>query len=477
MMNIYSHKKIRGVTLVDALIAMAVGGIGLLALAIFQADLLSNSRESRTRSEAVSLAQQKMEQLRDMAEKDNFINTTGSPPVYVVGDTVVGGTTTVTRVNTSFDIATNISGLTGSVVSSADAGYLTATVSVTWDDFNGVADSVSLSSLIGWENPALSAARGDITHISQLVSVGAFAPSPTGGGRLAVDGELLLSNDPLVDNGDGTFIYTDGDGNFQLAADRMDGLGTIPLFVSSDPLILLSGEVSADDPTQALDIVRILTSDAGFCIYREGDNLYYGSDGSYYSSSDTDTLLEHSFNCYVSATFYGNLGAISKIGITQNCSAAIRYSSTCDILLNDYYDDYTDNDTCPYSGNSNNGIIGQLRLQDFKLSSGGCRTEAAGQVSIAGSISISGRTKVHFVKLESWDSESGALSGIQRNCTVTGPDGNRSGYNCVADENEYIMIHAYFDADAGASPGCTITIVDALTETRDITGTGTDCSP
>ena len=89
-----------GVSLVEALVAFLVTAFGMLSVAGMQASLSRNSDTAKQRSEAVRLAQQKMEQLRSF---DAITGGNYSYGVDVVSDATEPGiapaasNTTVTR--------------------------------------------------------------------------------------------------------------------------------------------------------------------------------------------------------------------------------------------------------------------------------------------------------------------------------------------------------------------------------------------
>ncbi len=461
MIKIYSLKKIRGVSLIDALIAMAVGGIGLLALAIFQADLIANSSESRTRAEAVHLAQQQMEKLRNTAVKTDIIKQSAS--VYVAADVVYDQSTTHQGINSNFTIASVITGhAVGSAYTSTDAQYVTAKVTVGWTNSENIADSVFVASLIAWDNPVSAAARGDVTLPTDLITVGTFAAAPSGGGRMAELGETLLAN-AYADNNDGTTIYYDANGNYQIVADQLgDGNGLIPIFVSSEPILKLSGTITTSNPSE-LTILRVLTSDFGFCIYNEDGNTFSGSTGLAYDVTVTgsdDIPDSGDFNCYVAASWHGNVGVINKAG-ENFCSAAHRYISNCSILESFLYVDATGAGTCPWSGNPSNGLIGQLTEQNFEINNGGCEILAITrpQPSVVGSVLITGNPRPIGVEFSI-----GGDPFIA--CTTTLQGLSVETFKCVGIANSQMVVKLLFD---GGGSCTTVAIpVELIEVTRDI---------
>ena len=82
----------RGFTLLEALIALLVLSFGMLAIAGFQATLSRNSDLAKQRTEALRLAQQKMERLRAFGQVATD-PTTGAGHKFNYTDDVVSSTT------------------------------------------------------------------------------------------------------------------------------------------------------------------------------------------------------------------------------------------------------------------------------------------------------------------------------------------------------------------------------------------------
>ena len=77
--------------LIEALIALVLIGVGLLAVSKLQTMGLFGSGESKSRAEAANLSQQKLEELRNMLQRSDFTalatgrrTVTGSNATYAL---------------------------------------------------------------------------------------------------------------------------------------------------------------------------------------------------------------------------------------------------------------------------------------------------------------------------------------------------------------------------------------------------------
>ena len=130
-----------GVSLIEALVAMAVMGVGTLAVLGAQTTLRFNSDLSKQRSEAVRIAQEQIEQDRAFGDFAGYTNDiTETPPPDVVA------------ANATFAIAR-------AIVESTDpngAQMKSLRVTVSWDDRTGQPQRISLVSAIHGSPPALA---------------------------------------------------------------------------------------------------------------------------------------------------------------------------------------------------------------------------------------------------------------------------------------------------------------------------------
>ena len=129
--------RIRGVTLVETLIALVVMAFGLLALVGFQLSLSRNADMARQRTEAARLAQSKVEQLRAFEDMTAY------------GDLSAGSDVPVMSSNTSYARSWTLSG------NGADLQRMVR-VTLTWMDRGSdtAPNTVSLTSVISRTDPA-----------------------------------------------------------------------------------------------------------------------------------------------------------------------------------------------------------------------------------------------------------------------------------------------------------------------------------
>ena len=134
----------RGVSLVEALVAMAVMSFGMLGIAGLQSSLRLNTDASRQRSEAVRLAQESIEQARAFSVTATAAGKVAYDDLLAgtVADTVAGTNTTYTRTLTVPAIA-------------AGQLYKQVIVDVTWVDRTNTTQSVRLSTTVQRVAPEL----------------------------------------------------------------------------------------------------------------------------------------------------------------------------------------------------------------------------------------------------------------------------------------------------------------------------------
>jgi len=136
-MNIRSSsKKDQGFTILEALIAFVVFSLGSLAIITFLARSLELNADGETRTEALHLANEKIEEYRAFVTKAEVQAYTSGAD----GSTITGNSAIFTR-----------SWTVSNAVGNSNAILLTVTVS--WTDRDGVTQTVSLASSIAKVEP------------------------------------------------------------------------------------------------------------------------------------------------------------------------------------------------------------------------------------------------------------------------------------------------------------------------------------
>ncbi len=147
-----------GVSLIEALVAMSVMGVGTLAVLGVQTTLRFNSDLSKQRGEAVRIAQEQIEQVRAFGD------------LAAYNDDIVDEVSTETAVNAEYTI-------TRSVVEGTDlddARLKQLRVEVSWEDRTGQVQAIRLETAIHGTPPALA---GSLLIPAQV------GPTSTPGGR------------------------------------------------------------------------------------------------------------------------------------------------------------------------------------------------------------------------------------------------------------------------------------------------------
>lgn len=141
------HRRTRGVSLIEALVAFGVLAFGMLGVAGMQSTLRFNADIAKQRSEAVRIAQEALEDWRTFSVLNP---TAGHTTPYTSIASLVQADVTGYTTNTTYR-------RTGTVVESAPPGQKTLVVDVEWTDRTGATQNVRLSSLVAGVAPELAA--------------------------------------------------------------------------------------------------------------------------------------------------------------------------------------------------------------------------------------------------------------------------------------------------------------------------------
>lgn len=308
-MNIQIAGSQRGFTLTEALVAFAITAIGLLAIVSFQAGLFTQSANSKARAEALSLAQQKLEEFKHytLADQDNFIDENLDGIMDADGN-YVGNV--ITGQNAEFTRAWNI----------ATAGEnKQIDVTVSWTDSSNQPQSVLLSAELPWISPR---AGVDLSIDPEDPSIKA----PTGRARLGEGnladypaGELSPKGSPSLD-GLSTYQHKDNlllvDSSNNILLTLLDACATTEGTCTN--FVRISGTVYLDranpDLPKSLELedIFVIASDAAYC-------ERWVPDGTLSSPAETESgdYEYYNYTCYLGGGWHGNIGFVTSAGIKQ----------------------------------------------------------------------------------------------------------------------------------------------------------------
>ena len=138
-----------GFTLIEALIALAIGGFGLIAVARLQIGLQNESDLAKQVSEATFLGQRRIEELRAYMQL-----AAATAPQLAAGQwgygNILTGTQSVTGTNATYAVGWTVTD------AGANVPYKTVAVNVQWTDRRNVAQVATLSTVISGSDPSAS---------------------------------------------------------------------------------------------------------------------------------------------------------------------------------------------------------------------------------------------------------------------------------------------------------------------------------
>jgi len=266
-MKLFIQKKQNGVGLIEVLIATVVIAIGLLAVASLQGGFISSSGDSKIRSEALTLAEQKTEELR------NNIDLTSYNAIPNSDTAVADSANPITGNNSTFNRSW--------VINAGGADRKKISVTVSWDndgDVNTINDDekVNIVTEMTFIDPAKSALYAAISS----GGTGAV-PSP----RQNASEDVNAASENVV--GTDLSIITDGgvagtDGN--LSVDLPDEGGTLIVYqVAPNSNFYTSTSATGVDP----GVIAVFLCKNGLCshIQNHFGGVVHRVKGTVYSTS------------------------------------------------------------------------------------------------------------------------------------------------------------------------------------------------
>lgn len=208
MTKIRTKGSARGFSLLEVLVAVVIVSVGLVALAALQLSLIRSSNTSKMQSTALSLAKQKVEQLRSFRQlspkgttgtanpcnalsNTSYINLDSCTTTQSVGGVSYSVATTITRYvldGTTYALVANTTTETALSTAAGHAYVLgrdfkKANVKVTWTDSTNASNSLALDDVVDGLDPVDSAkvAQNSSNLNTRPVQVVINNPSGTAG--------------------------------------------------------------------------------------------------------------------------------------------------------------------------------------------------------------------------------------------------------------------------------------------------------
>jgi Tfp pilus assembly protein PilV len=219
-----SRRRQRGVSLIEAAIALVIMAIGMLSIVGVQSSLRLNGDIARQRTEANRLAQGQIEQLRAFTV---IPPTAGQLDWESLSTVALVDVVDIAGINTTFQIKRTVS-------TNIDPALKIITVEVAWQDRGGENSSVVLETTVGASEPILSGLLG-------------FAPTVTAASA-GVGGRSQTIPAGAKDLGDGTSVMK-----------PFSNSSVAWVFNNSTGMITRTCSVATSSPTNSLviDDVRV----------------------------------------------------------------------------------------------------------------------------------------------------------------------------------------------------------------------------
>jgi type IV pilus modification protein PilV len=318
-MTIYTSKinAQRGIGLIEVLIAAVVIAVGLMSLASLQGELMHSSGESKARSEAVKLAEEKLEEFRNNISKSDFDLDLGAG---TGNDSINGSNATFARSWTLTD------------ATSPDRKNIA--VNVTWGGASAD-ETVNMVSEVVWSDPGKAT-----DYATDGNGLAGKAPSPNNNSSIVSNTKFKSDeiSEASMDDGSGLSKYIDENGDIYLLktidadADGNDRQAVIKfqggVILSIKGAVYLGNVPTGQNPTPTLTPTTtypVAFSDLAYCVFpvpgTSSDYIcYFGGDcaqGGNGCPEDIDDFKA------VQGGWYG------KVGLTETSSANFHNKKVC----------------------------------------------------------------------------------------------------------------------------------------------------
>lgn len=241
-MNIVNrnHKQ-KGIGLIEILIVLVVLVIGWAAIAALQGTLMSGSSASKARNEALELAREKTEEMRNAVEKGKFVSDLGATS---------GSDDAITGVNAVFTRSWVLDSVDVNGDSVKEDYLKQLSMKVSWTNNEGVTEDVVLNSMIVFASATNmgSLATGGSGDAGETATPGAYSATegPTRPG-IAI-GPGTKDEDGDASNGsEDVYTSTDADGNLVVYTGS-NVAANVNLTVYGGKILKFSGMIYYDSP-------------------------------------------------------------------------------------------------------------------------------------------------------------------------------------------------------------------------------------
>jgi Tfp pilus assembly protein PilV len=314
-----SRKRHWGFGLIEILVTLGVLSVGIIGVTVLQSTVTKQSSENKSRAEALSIAQSRIEDMR---------NYTGDVDTLAEFNTLFANTNNYS--NSASITGTNAVFTRDELIGSS--GELkTLTVRVQWSDSDNVSQTVSLSTQISYIPPR---SIGD-TALEASASV---VDAPTGRARLgdsALPQNVELTS--LAANSDGTYLYDQGTERMLVTQDREVVLTLADACQTETgtciDFVRIKGRVYIDNSSQASlapGSVFVIASDAAYCA-----RYYTAANGTVTRVTRTTTstittgngtngsYTYFDYTCYLGGGWHGNIGILLAGGMSSSTKICV----------------------------------------------------------------------------------------------------------------------------------------------------------
>jgi type IV pilus modification protein PilV len=286
-----------GFVLIEALIALLLIGVGLLAVSKLQTMGLFSSGQSKSRTEAATLSQQKLEELRNILQRSNFTGLATNTATYTGTNATYAMTWTVSTPN-------------------ADLEQRLLQVTTTWTDAKGGEQRLDLNTLIAWDDPG-GQANLTTNKTASLIS-------PTGsalrGGDATGTGTTTVNADgtstKVVEGSKKTFLLAaDGTVLLSLPPKKNDAGEDVAQSFTTITGRIMFDQNAGNNAIPDSNNVRVRLSSEGECIYNNTvASLIAVSGGG-------NSYKYFTYTCYVGPGWYGNVGVTVDDSVNGSASS------------------------------------------------------------------------------------------------------------------------------------------------------------